>query len=161
MSMKAKAISFAEMDAALAYDASTGVIRWKRHYHHKRRVGKVAGTIRRDGYRVIKVNGLFYSAARIAWCLHYGEIDASLTIDHINRNRADNRLVNLRLVPIAVNQTNRGSKYGLPRYCTKHRNRFLVRKDGKYIGVFKTEEEAARAAQELMTPLYRARETQR
>jgi hypothetical protein len=54
------------------------------------------GSIDKDGYRIIKIKGRQFKAHRIAWFLYYGE-SPTLEIDHINRNRLDNRKSNLRL----------------------------------------------------------------
>ena len=53
------------------------------------------GSYDKDGYLIIKVKGKQFKAHRIVWLLHHGKFpDAE--IDHINRNRADNRIENLR-----------------------------------------------------------------
>ena len=51
--------------------------------------------LEKDGYRIIKVKGKQFKAHRIVWLLCNGKFpDAEL--DHINRNRLDNRIENLR-----------------------------------------------------------------
>lgn len=148
--MKAKIVCFSEMSKFLSYEFETGVLRWKKNFHLSK-VGKDAGTINNKGYLVIKVKGELYSAARIAWCLHYGQIDPDMQIDHIDRNRLNNRISNLRLVTPSVNCKNRTNKYGDARYYTKHKNGFQVQKDNKYIGLFKTEAEAIAAVKDHLT----------
>lgn len=96
-----------------------------------------------------------YSAHRVIWAIVHGEWPDN-DVDHINRNRMDNRLVNLRLAKRCDNCRNRTSRRGsLSKYLgvsfDKSRNRWLARigagKDRKvlHIGSFATEEEAARA----------------
>lgn len=53
------------------------------------------GSYDKDGYLIIKVKTKRFKAHRIVWLLNYGEFPAS-ELDHINRNRADNRIENLR-----------------------------------------------------------------
>lgn len=53
------------------------------------------GSLDKDGYLIIKVKQRQFKAHRIAWLLHYGEFP-SCELDHINRNRLDNRIENLR-----------------------------------------------------------------
>ena len=54
------------------------------------------GSFDKDGYLIIKINSRQYKAHRLAWFLYYGEFP-QMEIDHINRNRTDNRIANLRL----------------------------------------------------------------
>ncbi len=58
-------------------------------------------------------------AHRIAWALHYGVLpDPSMEIDHINGDRSDNRISNLRLVSQVDNLRNKtqykNCKHGYP-----------------------------------------------
>ena len=86
----------------LDYNLNTGIFTWKvdRQKHTK---GKVAGTNDR-GYARIKINGQSYAAHRLAWLYVYGEWPNC--IDHINRDRGDNRICNLRSVSHAENMKN-------------------------------------------------------
>lgn len=53
------------------------------------------GSIDKDGYLIIKVKSKQFKAHRIAWLLNYGHFPKS-ELDHINRNKLDNRIENLR-----------------------------------------------------------------
>lgn len=77
----------------LDYDPETGVFRWKEP-RRKCRVGEVAGSLRKDGYVKIQVDGRFYQAHRLAWLCVYGVWPSA--IDHIDGNRANNAIANLR-----------------------------------------------------------------
>ena len=68
--------------------------------------GLEAGTLLKSGYVQLAVNGRFYRAHRVIWAMHYDVVPEF--IDHINRNRADNRLENLRPASKAENAQNRG-----------------------------------------------------
>ena len=45
-------------------------------------------------------------AHRVAWCLHQGTDPGHLMVDHIDRNRSNNRASNLRLVDPKGNRAN-------------------------------------------------------
>lgn len=53
-----------------------------------------AGAKRPDGYEQIRVGGKTYLSHRLAYLYVYGFIPKE--VDHINRNRSDNRISNLR-----------------------------------------------------------------
>lgn len=53
------------------------------------------GCLDKDGYLIIKVKGKQFKAHRIIWLLNYGDFPKG-EIDHINRNKLDNRIENLR-----------------------------------------------------------------
>src|SRR5690606_13174711 len=91
----------------LSYDPETGAIGWSRSTGG--RSPKVAGNLDNGGYRRIKCKGHKILAHRIAWFLTFNEWP-TISIDHINGDRADNRLCNLRLATQAQNQQNVGKK---------------------------------------------------
>lgn len=75
---------------------------------------KVYVKLDKDGYRILRATchtlpgrRLELKAHRVAWFLHFGEEPAQ-QIDHINRECADNRISNLRLVSPSINQRNKG-----------------------------------------------------
>lgn len=89
----------------LNYDPETGVFRYAAP-RPKIRVGEVAGhTHAGHGYRQIKIDGRLYLAHRLAWLYVHGEWPPEL-LDHINRDRTDNRLSNLRLSDKFLNRQN-------------------------------------------------------
>ena len=53
------------------------------------------GSIDKDGYLILKVKTKQFKAHRIAWLLCHGDFPRT-ELDHINRNRTDNRIENLR-----------------------------------------------------------------
>jgi len=67
-------------------------------------VGDVLGSPHSAGYIQLRLDGRPYLLHRLAWFYMHGEWPVN--IDHINHNRQDNRLVNLRSVSRAENQKN-------------------------------------------------------
>lgn len=53
------------------------------------------GSFDKDGYLILKIKGKQYKAHRVVWFLCKGEFPKG-ELDHINRNRRDNRIENLR-----------------------------------------------------------------
>jgi len=77
----------------LAYDPISGDITWIRD-QGKIKAGAKAASKHNAGYKALRLNGKAYLAHRAAWFLHYGYWPKQ--IDHINGDRSDNRLENLR-----------------------------------------------------------------
>lgn len=91
-----------------SYNEEAGVIHWKNENFVSRKVrGKVAGTLKNNGYIQIRINNVNYLAHRIIWFIRFEEVP--IVIDHINGNRSDNRIINLRNTTNFGNQQNRRS----------------------------------------------------
>lgn len=90
----------------LKYNPDTGIItRGKapvrvfksiRDYNYwNKRVDRYVGSKDKDGYLRIRAYSKQYLAHRVAWYLYYGKWPDTI-LDHINCNREDNRIMNLR-----------------------------------------------------------------
>ena len=125
------------------YDPLSGVFT-------KKSTGKILGCKHSKGYIVISVKGNLFLAHRLAWSLVNGDI-GEYQIDHINHNKTDNRLSNLRLVSNKENHKNKGAKngkvLGVNWYKPYNMWRSRIMVDGKDInlGYFKDYGEAFRA----------------
>lgn len=128
------------------YNPETGVLKWIKK-KKSANVGDVVDTID-DGYLVVQFDKIKYRVNRLVWFLHYGVWPEGV-IDHINRNKEDNRIENLRDTTIRGNTQNRENfKFGCTKVGKKWRAR--VHKEGKelHLGYFTTEEEAMQSYRE-------------
>ena len=87
------------------YDPKTGAFTW-RIAGPKCRVGDPVGGLDGDGYRVIGIDFRLYRAHRLAWLYVHGTLPAQ-PLDHINGDRLDNRIENLREANKSQNGQNR------------------------------------------------------
>lgn len=154
----ARLISLAEWQSAVSYYPETGRFFWKQRpavtkYEkawNARFAGAPAGSITQSGYVILHFREGQYLAHRIAWLISYGSHPVH-NIDHINGNRTDNRLCNLRDVPQALNLRNvrlsAKSKSGYPGVHFRQRDKIWVAQiyDGNgtiYLGSSKDFDEA-------------------
>lgn len=94
-----------EVANRLRYDPATGIFTWRVRVSTRTKAGDVAGKVRADGYRIIKIDGRDIYAHRLAWFLTYGQVP-TLPLDHINGNRDDNSIANLREATASQNTIN-------------------------------------------------------
>ncbi len=113
---------------------------------------QIAGHLREDGYRIIKLDGEKYRASHIAWLYMTGKWPKD-EIDHANKNPSDDRWVNLREASSADNKYNKDGwrkkeQYkGVYVYLNKKKQRWraaaMVQNKNYHLGIFDTPEEAA------------------
>ena len=71
------------------------------------KIGMIAGTLGGRGYIDIGIDGKRYKAHRLAWLYIHGEFPSNkLQIDHIDGNRTNNNIANLRVVTASQNLQN-------------------------------------------------------
>lgn len=131
----------------LSYDTETGVLR-------RIGTGRVVGNPNGRGYLQLTVDGYPTLAHRVAWAVAAGQWPKG-QIDHLNGDRSDNRLANLRDVDQFTNMQNMrkapaGSKTGVlgastHKLTSKFRSVIRVDARQKHLGYFDTPE-AAHAA---------------
>jgi hypothetical protein len=87
------------------FDYKDGVLFWKTTPSRKIPIGSKAGTITAKGYIRIKINGRLYYAHRLVYLLETGTYPKQL--DHVNGDKSDNRIKNLRECDVSQNNLNR------------------------------------------------------
>lgn len=96
-----------EARRVLRLDHASGRLFWKVDVGTSALAGRQAGCLDgSNGYRKLRYKGRVYQEHRVVWLLAYGEWPLRL-LDHINRDRSDNRLCNLRLATVTENNRNR------------------------------------------------------
>lgn len=127
------------------YDDLSGELRHARG-GGRRIQGGLVGWRRKDGYFDTNVNGCRFLLHRVIWLFSHGEWPNGF-VDHINGNRDDNRISNLRVVTATGNGMNRQFATG---YCRHTQNdSWVISLGGAYGGTTKTEKEAIKIASYL------------
>jgi hypothetical protein len=134
----------------LHYNPETGIFT-RLTSNRKQKTGDIAGGLNTIGYWTIHVDNARRYAHRLAWLYVHGAWPNG-DIDHINGNRADCKISNLRDVPHKINMQNStkprsNNKTGfLGVHWSGTRNKFIAKiktdNKSKHIGCFDTSEEA-------------------
>lgn len=154
-----------ELKSVLHYAPETGVFTHLRTISSGIKPGNVAGSTHHRGYVYIQINKRRYPAHRLAW-LYVNGCFPDKQIDHINGNRDDNRIANLRLASNSQNQQNTATRHDnrtgrrgvvwMSGAGRQKRWRAEIKANGKYscIGYFQTFEEAVAAREAAEAELH-------
>jgi len=145
-------ITAEDLRQILDYDPNTGVFMWRTRPAKCIHVGDVAGAKDKRGYITIGIRGKVYKAHRLAWLHTHGEWPSDL-MDHMDGNKSNNRLSNLRVTDASgntenirkPNRRNKSGFLGVIRFQNKWRASITIRKKTHWIGDFDTPEEAHQA----------------
>ena len=131
------------------YDPTTGI------FSRISLKGRPTGRLRKDGYVYIGIGKTNIMAHRLAWLYMFGTLPSGM-LDHIDGNRANNAISNLRIADNSKNAMNSGIRRtntsGFRGVCRRNDGRYwaaMIRSGGArlYLGCF-TSPEAASAAYE-------------
>lgn len=149
-------LSLERLREVLDYDPSTGILKWRFRTSPNAKLDEPAGTIAKSGYRKIRLDDVYYTASHLAWFHYYGMVPAGI-IDHVNGDKTDDRIENMRLATASQNSMNQGRNgnnttgfkgvavFNKPGEPTRYRA--LIRAGGKrhFLGTFDTPEAAHEA----------------
>jgi hypothetical protein len=142
------------------YDKETGNLIWKIQQRGIRK-GSIAGSVKSHGYLCVGINYKSYRAHRLIFLMHKGYLPK--TIDHINGDKLDNRIENLRAATVGQNQhnrkTNANNTSGYKGVSwDKARKKWLtgIKLEGKriHLGYFDNVEEAAEVVRKAREELH-------
>jgi len=144
------------------YDSDTGIFTWKVKRKGTRGVGSQAGYKEKTGYITIRIDGINYAAHRLAWAYEHGYWP-SLDLDHIDCNRSNNRLSNLREATRSQNTCNTkissNNTSGIKGVMWHKRNKkwcatIMLNQKAKWLGYFDNIEEAQHAVEAARSELH-------
>ena len=148
-------VTYEELHKILNYNPENGLFTSRVKKSRRLFVGRTVGHISKSsgGYVVIRINGKNYYAHRLAWLYVHGYMPENF-IDHIDRDRANNRIKNLREVSASCNTINsklnsnntsgiKGVRFN-KKSCKWEASIKINRKE-EYLGSFDNKDDAARA----------------
>ena len=154
-------LTFERANELFHYEPSSGKLFWKKRTARRIKVGDEAGTFcKSTGYRMVFINRKGYLVHRIAILLATGACDPSKEVDHIDHDRVNNRLNNLRIVDrvnnmrnISLGKTNKTGVIGVSLKYTRtgelrYSANIMVNRKSINLGIFDNIEEAAAAREE-------------
>lgn len=151
-------LTYSRLIELLDYDPSTGFFCWiakSSPSHNNLKLGAAITTVGADGYIKIVIDGESYKAHRLAWMFVHGSFPSKI-IDHINRDKTDNRISNLREVSHVGNSLNTNRVVNAKGYywCNTYKKwRSQISLDGKRknLGYFINEQDAKRAYENALS----------
>lgn len=106
---KTKLITQKRLKELLHYDPETGVFIRNISLSNRAKIGDIAGSIKKNGYIYIGIDGILYLAHRLSWLYTYGYFP-EYEIDHKDRIRHHNWIDNIREVSRSCNMRNSGKR---------------------------------------------------
>lgn len=157
-----KVVTYEELSSIFTYNNKTGNLIWVNSRGPQARKGTAAGTVDVAGYLSIQLFNKGYKAHRLVWMINYGEFPDGI-VDHIDGNRLNNKIENLRIVTASENSKNtrvsRANTSGVKGVNLNKRSGGWVAQIGKegkhmHLGTFSTKEKATEAYENACRELF-------
>lgn len=135
------------------YNPETGIFHRTATLSSRAKKGEALGSPHSAGYLECRIDGVRYYLHRLAWFYIHGAWPTG-EIDHINRDKLDNRIANLRDATHQVNNINKGlmanntsghSGVYYQKRSKSFRAQIMINRKMISLGGFKTKEEAVKA----------------
>lgn len=147
------------------FDYRDGHLYWKVRPSYKFNIGDRAGSVEKQGYLTIKINGVIWKAHRLAYQWYHGDLEQSDIIDHWDGNKLNNKISNLRPCDNRSNtlrsKTKKNNTSGVPgvywhkpncKWSGEYRDKTTGK--SKYIGYYTNKYHAYHVAREAMVREY-------
>lgn len=147
-----------ELHGILVYAPSTGLWRNKITRNYKALAGEIAGCLNKsDGRWYLKVNGVRYSASRLAWFYMKGTWPKK-DVEHWDGDKLNNKWANFRLATRTENQGNSRSRVPLKGVTQVRTGKYTAQIQKRFrkihLGTFDTAEQAHLAYVEAAQKMY-------
>jgi hypothetical protein len=121
-------------------------LRWILSPARSVKVGSVAGSLHRTGYYQIQIQGKHYKTHRIVYAMIHNMDPVDYEIDHIDLNKSNNNIDNLRIVTHRQNSQNRPDQsslgVGVTKVGSKYRAQIQITGNKSHIGLYDTPKDA-------------------
>lgn len=139
------------------YEPDTGILYWRECSRcHTKRVPTRSKHY--EGYLQVRAANKSCLVHRVIWVLVHGSIPPGMFIDHINHDRADNRLANLRLVDsrgnsknLSIPKNNKSGAAGV--YYYDRYKKWEVKVGRQYIGRYRNRSYAVKKHRQALEAL--------
>lgn len=156
-------LSLSQSDLHSLFDYQNDTLIWKDPPHNEFLIGEPAGRLSSCGYMYTEIFDTDFRLHRLIWVYHNGDIPDGMLIDHIDGDKLNNAIGNLRLATTSQNRHNMGaykgsvSRFkGVAWHKKNSKWRVQIRIDGKvqHIGYYEDEREAAIAYDKVARELH-------
>jgi len=146
------------------FEYKNGELYWKKsNTRGPIKAGSIAGSRTNTGYLKVSLKGKSYRVHRITYELHKGTIPNNSYIDHIDRNKMNNNIENLRLANFQENvfnrEANNNSRLGIKGVSwvpkrNKYHTQIMINGKQNFIGYFDSIKAASEAYEKAAKRLH-------